>query len=50
MTFFMKTMKALDVQAPSEKEAIEKAFYKLKNGAFPDRTRDMWRVDNVEKL
>lgn len=35
------------VFAADEDEAVDKAFRELKRGAFPDRTRDMWRVLGV---
>ncbi len=37
------------VQAENDDEAIEAAFRKLKNGAFPDRNRGMWTVDSVTR-
>ena len=39
----------VDVRAHNDDEAIERAFRKLKTGAFPDRSRSMWRVDRVER-
>jgi hypothetical protein len=38
----------VEVNAPDAAAAIEAAFRKLKRGAFPDRTRDMWIVEDVE--
>lgn len=32
------------VFAEDEEAAIDRAFRELKRGAFPDRSRDMWRV------
>jgi 1,2-phenylacetyl-CoA epoxidase PaaB subunit len=40
----------VDVWATSEEDAINKAHDKLKRGSFPDRTRNMWRVEKVEIL
>jgi hypothetical protein len=36
------------VWAADEEEAIERAFRELKRGAFPDRSRSMWKVNKVE--
>lgn len=38
------------VYAPNDNDAIEKAFAKLKNGAFPDRNRSMWKVEKVVRI
>ncbi len=38
------------VDAYNDEDAIDQALLKLKRGAFPDRTRDMWRVEKVERL
>ena len=40
----------VDVWAENDDDAIERAFRELKRGAFPDRSRDMWRVDRVERI
>jgi hypothetical protein len=40
----------VDVWAWNETDAEEKAFMELKRGAFPDRSRSMWRVEKVERL
>lgn len=37
------------VWARDDEEAIDKAFRELKRGAFPDRSRDMWRVLAVRR-
>ena len=34
---------SLTVWANDDSDAIERAFRELKRGAFPDRSRDMWR-------
>jgi len=39
----------VEVFARSEIDAIEEALRKLKRGAFPDRSRYMWRVVKVVK-
>lgn len=39
----------VDVRAHNDDEAIERAFRDLKTGAFPDRSRSMWRVVSVER-
>lgn len=38
----------VDVFADDEEQAIDRAHWKLKNGAFFDRNRNMWRVEKVE--
>jgi len=38
------------VFADDDDEAIELAFRKLKNGAFPERSRSMWKVEKVERV
>lgn len=38
------------VFAESDEEAENLAFIKLKNGAFPDRSRSMWRVEKVVRV
>ena len=40
----------VDVTAESTADAIDNALDKLKRGAFRDRPRNSWRVDNVELL
>jgi len=40
----------VDVWAENDGDAIEKAFRKLKRESFPDRGRDMWRVEKVEVI
>lgn len=35
------------VYAESDEDAVDRAFRKLKNGAFPDYSRSMWRVESV---
>ena len=40
----------VDVYAEDAEGAIEKAHQKLKRGAFPDRSRDMWKVEKVERV
>lgn len=37
------------VWATDHDDAIEQAFRELKRGAFPDRSRDMWRVESVTR-
>ena len=39
----------VDVTAFDEDGAINMAFSKLKANSFPDRTRDMWIVEKVER-
>lgn len=38
------------VRASNEDEAVDVAFTKLQQGAFPERRRDMWKVERVERL
>lgn len=40
----------VDVYADDIEQAEERAFLKLKRGAFPDRSRDMWNVEKIEVL
>lgn len=37
----------IDVYADNDTDAIEIAFRKLKQGAFPERDRHMWIVEKV---
>lgn len=37
------------VYADNDEDAIDMALLKLKRGAFPDRSRDMWIVEKVER-
>ena len=37
------------VYANNEEEAVDAAFRELKRGAFPDRGRSMWRVEEVKR-
>jgi hypothetical protein len=38
----------VDVYASDEEDAVERAFDKLRRGAFSDRSRSMWRVTEVK--
>ena len=38
------------VWAEWEEQAKEKALDKLKRESFPDRTRDMWKIEKVEQM
>ena len=38
------------VWAEDEESAVDKAFRELKRGAFPDRSREMWRVLDVRRV
>jgi hypothetical protein len=40
----------VDVWAEDDEQAKERAFAELKRGAFPERSRDMWKVERIEKL
>lgn len=40
----------VDVWADDESQAEDRAFAELKRGAFPDRSRNMWKVERIEKL
>jgi tRNA(Ile)-lysidine synthase TilS/MesJ len=48
--FFAQYDGKVTVFAENEDDAVERAFNKLKRGAFPDRSRDMWKVDKVERV
>jgi MarR-like DNA-binding transcriptional regulator SgrR of sgrS sRNA len=39
----------VEVRASDEDDAVQKAFRKLKMGAFPDRDRSMWKIEKVER-
>lgn len=39
----------VEVFATDDEDAVERAFQKLKRGAFPDRDRSMWKVEKVER-
>jgi len=39
----------VEVYAENDDQAIERAFHKLKKGAFPDYSRGMWKVEKVER-
>lgn len=39
----------VDVFADTADHAVDAAIQKLKNTTFPDRTRDMWVVEKVER-
>jgi hypothetical protein len=40
----------VDVWAEDDEQAKERAFAELKRGVFPERSRDMWKVERIEKL
>jgi hypothetical protein len=46
--FYAQYNGSVDVWAKDEEDAIEKAFRELKRGAYPDRSRNMWKVNRVE--
>ena len=46
--FYEQYSGEVKVSAENEKEAIDRAFQKLKTGAFRDRSRNMWEVVKVE--
>lgn len=48
--FYAQYHGKVTVFARNDDEAEELAFIKLKNGAFPDRTRNMWRVEKVVRV
>lgn len=39
----------VDVWAVDDDAAIDEAFRELRRTAFPDYSRDMWRVESVER-
>ncbi len=39
-----------EVFAKNEDEAIEQALKNLKRGAFPERSKNMWRIEKVERV
>lgn len=41
---------SVTVWAEDEDEAVEEALSKLKRGAFPDRSRSMWRIVDIKKV
>lgn len=40
----------VEVRASSEDDAINMALRKLRTGAFPDRTNNMWKIEKVERI
>lgn len=40
----------VDVWGENEAQAETRAFLELKRGAFPDRSRSMWKVERVERI
>ena len=40
----------VDVEAEDAEDAKEAAFLKLRNGAFSDRGRSMWKYEKIEAL
>ena len=40
----------VDVWAEDEDQAKDRAFLELKRGAFPDRARNMWKIERIETL
>ena len=40
----------VEVNASDDRQAIDRAFQKLRSRAFPDRDRSFWRVEKVERL
>jgi len=45
--FYAQYSGALTVVANDEEQAIERAFLRLKTGAFPDRDRSMWIIEKI---
>lgn len=48
--FYEQYSGKVEVYADDDDDAIERALNKLKRGSFPDRSRDMWRVEKVERV
>lgn len=40
----------VDVHAESEEQAEDRAYAELKRGAFPERSRAMWKTEKIECL
>ncbi len=40
----------VEVVAENEDAAVDAAFRKLKSGSFPDRNKDMWKVEEVARV
>ncbi len=40
----------VEVTAENEDDAVDAAFRKLKAGAFPDRNKDMWKLEEVTRV
>ncbi len=40
----------VEVVAENEDDAVDAAFRKLKAGAFPDRNKDMWKLEEVTRV
>lgn len=47
--FYEQYSGSVEVMACDDEDAVEQALAKLKRGAFPDRSRSMWKVDKVER-
>ena len=48
--FYEQYSGKVTVNAENDTDAIEAAYWKLKNGAFRDRSRSMWKVERVERI
>jgi hypothetical protein len=46
--FYEQYRGAVTVQADTVEEAIDRAFDRLRRGAFPDRGRSQWKVLKAE--
>ncbi len=48
--FYEQYSGTVEVSAESEDAAVDAAFRKLKSGSFPDRNREMWKVETVARV
>lgn len=48
--FYEQYSGTVEVTAENEDDAVDAAFRKLKAGAFPDRNKDMWKLEEVTRV
>lgn len=48
--FYQQYDGRVKVYADNDNDAIEQAFIKLTCGIWKDRSRNMWKVDKVERI
>lgn len=48
--FYEQYSGTVEVVAEDDDAAVDAAFRKLKAGSFPDRNKDMWKVEQVDRV